>query len=90
MNIQEEIQNIHRQYGITELANYKIQQLFEKYAKEYCKEQFAKFEEYAFDLKINRDGYSMAKIIELLIEKAKELFVIKNDNVPTGFIDLIN
>lgn len=31
-NIQSEVIKIHHQYGTTELANYRIQQLFEKYA----------------------------------------------------------
>ena len=31
-NIQSEVVKIHHQYGTTELANYRIQQLFEKYA----------------------------------------------------------
>ena len=35
INIQDEVQKIHNQYGMSEVANYKIQLLFEKYAKEY-------------------------------------------------------
>ena len=35
INIQDEVQNIHNQYGMSEMANYKIQLLFEQYAKEY-------------------------------------------------------
>ena len=34
-NIQDEVQKIHHQYGMSEVANYKIQLLCEKYAKEY-------------------------------------------------------
>ena len=34
-NIQDEVQKIHNQYGVSEMANYKIQLLCEKYAKEY-------------------------------------------------------
>lgn len=34
-NIQNEVQKIHNQYGISEMANYKIQLLCEQYAKEY-------------------------------------------------------
>ncbi len=34
-NIQDEVRKIHNQYGMSEMANYKIQLLFEKYAKEY-------------------------------------------------------
>lgn len=30
MNIQAEVQKIHAQFGITEVANYKIQQLFDQ------------------------------------------------------------
>lgn len=33
MNIQEEVQKIHSQFGTTEIANYKIQLLFEKAIK---------------------------------------------------------
>ena len=39
MNIQNEVQKIHNQYGVSEIANYKIQLLFEKYAKEYCENE---------------------------------------------------
>ena len=34
MNIQDELQVIHHKYGVSEKANYEIQKLFEKYAKE--------------------------------------------------------
>lgn len=34
MNIQEEVSKIHAQYGVSELANYKIQLLCEKYAEQ--------------------------------------------------------
>ena len=34
-NIQNEVQKIHNQYGMSEMANYKIQLLCEQYAKEY-------------------------------------------------------
>jgi len=34
MNIQNELEKIHSQYGVSELANYKIQLLFDRYAKE--------------------------------------------------------
>ena len=34
-NIQDEVQKIHHQYGMSEMENYKIQLLCEKYAKEY-------------------------------------------------------
>ena len=35
INIQNEVQKIHNQYGVSEMANYKIQLLCEQYAKEY-------------------------------------------------------
>ena len=35
INIQNEVQKIHNQYGMSEMANYKIQLLCEQYAKEY-------------------------------------------------------
>ena len=35
INIQNEVQKIHNQYGMSEIANYKIQLLCEQYAKEY-------------------------------------------------------
>ena len=35
MNIQNEVQKIHNQYGMSEKANHKIQLLCEQYAKEY-------------------------------------------------------
>lgn len=35
INIQNEVQKIHHQYGASEIANYKIQLLCEQYAKEY-------------------------------------------------------
>jgi hypothetical protein len=38
-NIQNELEKIHNQYGMSEMANYKIQLLFEQYAQEYHKAQ---------------------------------------------------
>ena len=35
INIQNEVQKIHAQYGMSEKANYKIQLLCEQYAKDY-------------------------------------------------------
>ena len=34
INIQDEVQKIHSKYGTSEMANYKIQLLFEKYANQ--------------------------------------------------------
>lgn len=34
INIQDEVAKIHAQYGITEMANYRIEKLFEKYVKQ--------------------------------------------------------
>lgn len=39
MNIQDEAIKIHSKYGTTEKANYEIQLLCEKYAKEYHEQQ---------------------------------------------------
>ena len=41
-NIQNEVIAIHHKYGTTELANYKIQLLCEKYAKEYREQEVKK------------------------------------------------
>lgn len=41
-NIQNEVIVIHHKYGTTELANYKIQLLCEKYAKEYHDQEVKK------------------------------------------------
>ena len=41
-NIQNEVIKIHHKYGTTELANYKIQLLCEKYAKEYHEQEVKK------------------------------------------------
>ena len=35
INIQDEVSKIHAQYGITEMANYHIEKLFEKYVKQF-------------------------------------------------------
>ena len=45
MNIQDEVQKIHHQYGTTEKANYEIQKLFDgelnkKYSEEDLRESF--------------------------------------------------
>lgn len=37
MDIQTELQKIHHQFGTSEKANYEIQKLFEKYAREEVK-----------------------------------------------------
>lgn len=34
MNIQDEMQNIHHQYGVSEMANYKIEQFIEQLIKD--------------------------------------------------------
>lgn len=34
ISIQDEVAKIHAQYGTTEMANYQIEKLFEKYAKQ--------------------------------------------------------
>jgi hypothetical protein len=34
MNIQDEVSKIHAQFGVSELANYKIQLLFDKHGNE--------------------------------------------------------
>jgi len=34
MNIQDEMQKIHKQYGVSEMANYRTEQLFDKFLKE--------------------------------------------------------
>jgi len=39
INIQNELIEIHHKYGVSELANYKIQLLFETYLKEYVDNQ---------------------------------------------------
>ena len=42
INIQNEVQKIHNQYGMSEKANYKIQLLCEQYAKEYHESEVKK------------------------------------------------
>lgn len=44
MNIQDEVQKIHHQYGTTEKANYEIQKLFdEELNKKYSEEDMINF-----------------------------------------------
>ena len=49
MNIQDELQKIHQQYGTTEMANYEIQKLFDnQQERSYSEEDMRKaFEFYA-------------------------------------------
>ena len=35
ISIQDEVAKIHAQYGITEMANYRIEKLFEKYVEQF-------------------------------------------------------
>lgn len=35
INIQDEVSKIHAQYGITEMANYRIEKLFEKHVEQF-------------------------------------------------------
>ena len=35
INIQDEVAKIHAQYGITEMANYRIEKLFEKHVEQF-------------------------------------------------------
>ena len=38
ISIQDEVAKIHAQYGMTEMANYRIEKLFEKYVKQFSPE----------------------------------------------------
>jgi len=42
MNIQDELQKIHHQYGVSEMANYKIQLFIDKLVKEKCETAYNK------------------------------------------------
>lgn len=44
LNIQNEVMAIHAQYATSEMANYKIQKLFEKYAQEFHKSEMERME----------------------------------------------
>ena len=49
MNIQEEAQKIHAQFGTSEMANYKIQLMCEQYANEKVKEIVKEIQSQATD-----------------------------------------
>lgn len=65
MNIQDEVIKIHSKYGITEKANYEIQLLTERYAKEYHESEIKK-------LRIDAVIKSLPDSYEIRI-KAREL-----------------
>ena len=47
INIQDEVSKIHAQYGITEMANYRIEKLFEKHVEQFSpKVKQLEWEEY--------------------------------------------
>ena len=50
-NIQEEVQKIHAQFGTSEMANYKIQLLFE----EHCKIDLKNIEKLEKDLELAKN-----------------------------------
>ena len=61
INIQDEVSKIHAQYGITEMANYRIEKLFEKYVEQFSpKVKQLEWEEHVlFADMIVSDGFSL-------------------------------
>ena len=84
-NIQEEVQKIHAQYGMTEKANYQIQLLCEEYAKKYFN---GKIDELVLRLIgiqfFAEDNYTNAayKAVARALEDIKQW--IKVNRVPLG------
>lgn len=69
IDIQTEVNKIHHQYGISEMANYKIQQLFEQYSNEVPPNEL--IDEITLNEAIEKFGIDSQ--IELIIEECLEL-----------------
>ena len=67
MNIQDEVQKIHAQYGMTEKANYKIQLLTEQYAKEYHEQQLK-----ILNILVSNNEVSVCDAPECLVKSDKK------------------
>lgn len=61
ISIQDEVAKIHAQYGTTEMANYQIEKLFEKYVKQFSPKikQLEWEEDVLFSDMIVSDGFSL-------------------------------
>ena len=61
INIQDEVSKIHAQYGITEMANYRIEKLFEKHVEQFSPKvkQLEWVEDVLFSDMIVSDGFSL-------------------------------
>jgi predicted transcriptional regulator len=84
-NIQEEVQKIHAQYGITEKANYQIQLLCEEYAKKYFNDKIDQLSLRLIGIQcFAEDNYTNAayKAVARAFEDIKQW--IKVNRVPLG------
>lgn len=64
MNIQDEVAKIHAKFGTSEMANYHIQLLFDKYMDEY-KHKVIKatyYFDYISKTKVNEDGFLVGEM----------------------------
>jgi hypothetical protein len=86
-NIQNEVQKIHNQYGMSEMANYKIQLLCEQYAKEYHDSEVKKLNIPAVIKSLLTDK----EIEEYIWEEISiELSQIDIDTYSDGYIRYLN
>lgn len=83
MNIQSEVEKIHSQYGTSELSNYKIQLLFEKY----CEEQTKKLSDFATktgEMRKAQRQYFKSNHDRKYLERSKEL-----EKEVDGLVDVV-
>lgn len=72
MNIQQEIQKIHSQFGTTELANYKIQLLFETVIKKTYEETMRGMTEWFINNKNKEPEEAESAIEKYIYPRLKE------------------
>ena len=84
INIQDEAMKIHHQYGMTEKANYEIQLLAEKYAKEYHKREVENLG--LFDVRQQRELFVCGDLLKhnFSISKIGECIKCKHINNKTN------
>jgi hypothetical protein len=72
MNIQDELQKIHNQYGTTEMANYQIEKLFDNEKRKFAVE-FAEWCNGHTD-----DDWNFGKFKNLSVEQVLKIYEKKN------------
>lgn len=77
MNIQDELQKIHHQYGTSEKANYEIQKLFDK------EKEFSKYDGVLLGIKICKEMFAQGSLTQNNIYENEVYYKELQDNLST-------